>query len=76
MASLDLPLPEITVEDFSHAWKHFELVAAAKEWNPAKKTTVLPILLHGKLVDIYTELSEETRGDLAEVKKELMKKRV
>ena len=35
---------------------------------------VLPTLLRGKLVDIYIELSKETRGDLAEVKKVLMSK--
>ena len=74
MAQMDLPLPEITKEDFLRAWTRFELVAAAKDWNAAKRATVLPTLLRGKLVDIYIELSEETRGDLAEVKKALMSK--
>ena len=32
----------------------------------------LPTLLSGKLVDIYTTLDEETRGDLQRLKKELM----
>jgi len=71
---LDLPLPEITKEDFLRAWTRFELVATAKEWSSAKKAIVLPTLLRGKLVDIYIELSDTTRADLAEVKKALMSK--
>lgn len=74
MAQMDLPLPEITKDDFLRAWTRFELVAAAKEWNVRKKATVLPTLLRGKLVDFYIELSEETRADLAELKKALMNK--
>ena len=74
MAQLDLPLPEVTVEDFSRAWKRFELVATAKEWNAEKKVKVLPTLLRGKLVDIYITLDEDTKADLAEVKKALMKR--
>ena len=74
MAQMDLPLPEITKEDFLRAWTHFELVAAAKEWNAAKRATVLPTLLCGILVDIFIELSEETRADLQELKKTLMSK--
>ena len=71
---LDLPLPEITKEDFLQAWTRFELVAAAKEWNTTKQATVLPTLLYGMLVDIYIELSDTIRADLAEVKKVLMSK--
>ena len=59
MAQMDLLLPEITKEDFLRAWTRFELVATAKEWNAGKRATVLPTLLHGKLVDIYIELSKE-----------------
>ena len=69
---LDLPLPEITVENFWRDWTRFELVAAAKDWNANKRKVVLPTLLRGKLVDIYTTLDEETRGDLQCLKKELM----
>jgi len=47
MAEMDLPLPEITKEDFLHVWTRFELVATAKEWNTAKRATVLPTLLCG-----------------------------
>ena len=36
MAQMDLPLPEITMENFLHAWTRFELVAIAKEWNAGK----------------------------------------
>jgi len=48
--SFDLPLPEITVNDFWHSWTRFELVATAKEWNEAKQKLKLPTLLRGKLV--------------------------
>ena len=74
MAQMDLPLPEITMENFLRAWTRFELVAAAKEWNAGKRAIVLPTLLRGKLLDIYIELGEDTRADLAEVKKILMSK--
>ena len=62
------------MEDFSRLWKRFELVATAKEWSPEKRAKVLPTLLHGKLVDIYIDLNDETKATLAEVKKALMKK--
>ena len=74
MAQFELPLPEVTIEDFSRAWKRFELVATAKEWNPEKRAKVLPTLLRGRLVDIYIDLDDDTKADLAEVKKALMKK--
>ena len=74
MASqLDLPLPEITVEDFQRAWTRFELVANAKDWNENKRKVILPTLLHGKLVDIYMTIDDETRGDLQDLKKALMR---
>ena len=69
---LDLPLPEITVDDFQRAWTRFELVAAAKEWNDDKQKVILPTLLRGKLVDIYMTLNGDTRGDLPVLKKTLM----
>ena len=52
--SMDIPLPELTVENFKRAWTRFELVAKAKEWNAAKQLIVLPTLLRGKLVDYYS----------------------
>ena len=70
---LDLPLPEITVDDFQRAWTSFELVAAAKEWNDDKQKVILPTLLRGKLVDIYMTLNGDTRGDLPALKKTLMR---
>ena len=70
---LDLPLPEITVDNFQRSWTRFELVATAKEWNDDKKKVILPTLLRGKLVDIYMTLNEETRGALTELKKTLMR---
>ena len=75
MASpLDLPLTEITVEEFTHAWTRFELVATAKEWNEAKQKSILPTLLCGKLVDYYIDLSDETKGSLSAVKKAFMER--
>ena len=71
---LDVPLPEITSEEFLRAWTRFELVASAKEWNEAKQKSVLPTLLRGKLVDYFVELSDETKADLQAVKQALMKK--
>jgi len=74
MATLDLPLPEITVEDFNRAWTRFELVAKAKEWSADRQKLVLPTLLRGKLVEFYVEANEETRGELARLKAFLLAK--
>ena len=74
MAQLELPLPEVNVEDFLRAWKRSELVATVKEWNPKKRDKVLPTLLCGKLIDIYISLNNEITADLADVRKALMKK--
>ena len=64
----DLPLPEITVEEFSRAWTRFELVSAAKEWNTEKQASIVPTLLRGKLVDYYVELDATTKADLKQLK--------
>ena len=71
---LDLPLPEITVEDFKRAWTRFELVADAKDWNENKRKVILLTLLRGKLVDIYLTIDEETRGNLQHLNKALMRR--
>ena len=73
-AQLDIPLPEITVDNFHRAWTRFQLVASAKEWNANKQKAILPTLLRGRLVDYYTELDEATRGDLERLKTLLMTK--
>ena len=39
-----------------------------------EQATVLPMLLHGKLVDIFIKLNEDTRADLTALKKALMNK--
>lgn len=62
--SLDLPLPEITTENFTRAWTRFELVAKAKEWNTEKQLTILPTLLRGKLLDHFVDCDDETKSDL------------
>ena len=64
---MDLPLPEITVEDFERVWTQFELVANAKDWNANKRKVNFPTLLRGKLVDIYMTIDDETR-DLQDLK--------
>ena len=72
MATFDLPLPEITVEEFPRAWTRFELVSAAKEWNAEKQALILPTLLRGKLVDYYVNLDATTKADLNLLKVALM----
>ena len=59
MAQLDLPLPEITVEDFARGWTRFELVSTAKEWEPEKQAKIVPTLLCGKLVKKDLNLLKE-----------------
>ena len=54
-AQLDLPLQELSVENFSRAWMQFELVAAPKQWDEAKQLTILPTLLRERLLDYYVE---------------------
>ena len=71
---LDLPLPEITIEDFHRAWARFDLVATAKEWNAEKQKVILPTLLCGKLLDYYVECTQEIQRDLGLLKSTLMKK--
>ena len=71
---LDLPLQEITAEEFHRAWTHFELVVKADEWDEALQKLVLPTLLRGKLVNYYTEADEETRDNLERLKTLLMTK--
>ena len=40
--SLELPLPELVVEDFSkRGWTRFELVANAKGWDAARQLAVI-----------------------------------
>ena len=68
MAQFDLPLPEITVDDFERAWTRFLLVADAKEWNEQKRVAVLPALLRGSLVDYFLEVGEEEKTTLTKLK--------
>ena len=74
MATFDVPLPKLTVDNFSRAWTRFELVSTAKEWNAAKQTAILPTLLRSKLVDHYIDLDDVTKADLHLVKTALMEK--
>ena len=62
--SLDIPLPELNVENFKRAWIRFELVSKTKQWAAEKQLAVVPTLLRGKLVDHYMEFDADTRADL------------
>ena len=62
------------MEDFRRAWTCFELMSTAKAWNAKKQKVILLTLLRGKLVDCYGECSEETRGNLEQLKSTLMAK--
>ena len=74
MTQLEVPLPEITVEDFSRAWTRFGLVAVAKGWDDAKQLAVLPALLRGKLLDYYLDLGDDDKATLQALKAALKKK--
>ena len=71
-----IPLPEIqpVPQDFERAWTRFELVAKAKTWDDQKQLSILPTLLRGKLIDYYTELSDEIKSDMKELKAALQEK--
>ena len=72
---VNLPLLDITCEDFESSWIRFELVAAAKEWSPEKQALILPTLLRGKLVGVLCiELEANTKKTVKIVKEELMKR--
>ena len=65
MATLEL---QITIENFDHSWTR--LVANAKEWDGARQLVIIPTLLRGKLIDYYSELTD----DVDVLKKSLMEK--
>ena len=71
---MELPLPELVVEDFQRGWTRFEFVAAAKEWNANKQLAVIPTLLRGRLIDYYVELDDETKADLKLLKAALQER--
>ena len=67
----EIPLPEITREDFKRAWTRFELVAKVKEWDDNKQLAVIPTLLCGKLLDAFVELPAGSKDSLENLKKAL-----
>lgn len=71
MAQFDLPLPEITVEDFERSWTRFGLVADAKEWNEDKRLSVIPALLRGSLLDHFLEVPADERKTVSALKEAL-----
>ena len=74
MAHDSIVLPEVSVENFEHAWKRFRLAAMAKQWQAEKQLQILPTLLRGNLVDYYMDLSEEEKKSLAGLKQALERK--
>ena len=74
MATFNVPLLKLTVDNFSRAWTRFELVSTAKEWNAAKQTAILPSLLRGKLVNHYIDLDDMIKADLHPMKTAQMEK--
>ena len=56
------------MEDFKRGWRHFEFIAAAKEWNAQKQLVGIPTLLKGKVIENYIELPEATKTDLGHLK--------
>ena len=74
MAQFDLPLPEITPEEFTRTWTRFELVAVVKQLSTKRQAAILPTLLRGKLVEHYVDLDATTRADLNQLKTALMAK--
>ena len=68
---LELPLPEITTEDFERSWICFNLVATAKKWDEAKQLSIVPALLRGKLVEIFVDLEDEEKANIKMLKRAL-----
>jgi len=59
---LDLPLSEITSEEFQQVWTQFELVAVAKEWSDNRKW----FSPQSSVVSWYVEADNATRGNLTD----------
>ena len=71
---LDIPLPEITTENFERSWTRFTLVAAAKGWDEGRQLVIIPTLLRGKLLDFYLDLKDTEKNTLQAVKDNLVKR--
>ena len=71
MAQDSIILPEISADNFEHAWKRFRLAAVAKQWQAEKQLLILPTLLRGNLVDYYMDLGEDEKRSLEDVKQAL-----
>ena len=67
---LELPLPEITMEDIVRSWIRFNLVAAAKKWDEVKQLSIVPALLRRKLVETLVNLEDE-KADIKTLKRAL-----
>ena len=68
MAQFDLPLPEITAEDFERPWTCFCLVTDAKEQNEEKRLSIIPALLRGSWLDHFLEIAVDERETVSGLK--------
>ena len=57
--------------NFDRSWKRFEVIAAANKWEGGRDLVILPALLRGKLLDIYMQLPDFDKADLATLTKAL-----
>ena len=67
-----LTLPKISAdsrEEYDRSWKRFKVIAAANTWEGGRNLAILPALLRGKLLDIYMQLTNADKADLATLKK-------
>ena len=67
----DLPLPDITPDNFRRECLRFELLAKAKKWSEQEQLGIIPTLLRDKLLDIYDELPDTEKSGLKELKRPL-----
>ena len=52
-----LTRPEIcadSIEEYERAWTRFKLKAVANKWENGRDAAILPTLLRGKLIDLFT----------------------
>ena len=61
-----LTLPEICadiIENYERAWTRFEQIAVANKWENGRDAAILPTLLRGKLIDLYSTLTTAEKAD-------------
>ena len=74
MVQMELPFPELIVEDFQCGLTCFEFVTTAKDWNVNKQLNIIPTLLIVRLIDYYVELDDTTKDDVKLLKAALQER--